>query len=283
MVTKRKSVAKRDATTDTVVPMSVCEAMQISIRMGVFIALALFLLTGVWGIHRYLYLSQNLAEMSFTGTDEQFVPNSSAEITFSFSDLHEDASVARDMVTTQVEKAYVALAQSEGVYKKDVQTIGYTIHPEYEHPSPKTLLIDAMDVSPKFLGYRVTHTTTITVRDLDRLGTILTLLTDFDPETITGPLFTPDEKTKAYAEEFAISQAIAKARSQAHTIAQFSDLRLERIVRITVYDNDSSPLYRRESLTATFGDTPQSKAVPIQPGEQRIRKTAVISYEVQEE
>ena len=141
---------------------------------------------------------------------------------------------------------------------------------------------DTIDTSPKLLGYRVTHTTTITVRDLDHLGTILTLLTDFDPETITGPLFIPDEKTKAYAEENAIAQAIAKARAQAYTITQFSDLRLKRIVRITVYDNDSSPLYRRESLTATFDDTPQSKAVPIQPGEQRIRKTAVISYEVVE-
>ena len=102
MVTKTKSSTKRDTKADTKI--STCEAIQISIRMGVFIALALFLLTGVWGIHRYLYLSQNLAEMSFTGTDEMFIPNSTAEITFSFSDLQEDASKARDTVTTRVER-----------------------------------------------------------------------------------------------------------------------------------------------------------------------------------
>ena len=282
MVTKRKGVTKHDTKTDITPPMSVCEAMQISIRMGVFIALALFLLTGVWGIHRYLHLSQRPAEMSFTGTDEQLVPNSTAEITFSFSDLQKDVSLARDAVTTQAEKAYAALAQLDGIYENDVQTTGYIIYPEYEHSSSETLLRDVEHESPELLGYRVTHTTTVTVRDINRLGTILTLLTDFGPETITGPLFIPDEKTKSYAEEYAVAQAITKARTQAHTIAHISGLRLKRIVRINVYDDDPSPLYRQKSLTTTFDDALPSKAVPIQPGEQSIRKTAVISYEIEE-
>ena len=280
MVTKDKSVRRG---TSMNIKMSPCEAIQISIRMGACLALALFLLTGIWGIREYVRTLQEPVEMSFTGTGERVIENDTAEITFSFSDFQQDVSSARDTVSTHAQNAYILIAQSniDGV---DIQTTGYTIYPEYEYPSPETFSFNA-GVSPKFLGYRVSHTSTVTARNIEDVGTLLTMLTDLNPETVTGPLFAPDEEEEKYAEDYATERAIHNAKIRAHKVAQSSGFHLKKITRINTYKDILPPhIYGREpSAFSEFDDVPQSKTVPIHRGERKVRQTAVITYEVTEQ
>ncbi len=136
VTTKRKSAVKR--TTKSKVPETVpkapaCQALQISIKMGVLIAFSVFLLTGVWGIREYIHIVREPIEMSFTGVGEHFVANNTAKITFSFSDRQQDITAARDTVTAQVQDAYAALTRAN-IAEKDIQTTGYTVYPGIQVP-----------------------------------------------------------------------------------------------------------------------------------------------------
>ena len=282
MVTKNKSIGKRSTKNKTtkVTKKSACEAIQVSIRMGVFIALTIFLLTGVWGIQEYVHTTQESAEMSFTGIGEHFIANDTAKITFSFSDLQQDVSVARDTVTEKVQSAYTALAQLN-IANTDIQTTGYTIYPEYEYSRPE-LSPFLTERTSELLGYRVSHTTTVVIRAIENVGNVLTMLTNLNPETITGPIFSADEEHERYAKDIATIKAIHDAKIRAHKIAQLSNLHLKKITRINVYENQVRPYARLESASVALDEKVQSETVPIQQGEHKIQQTAVITYEVEE-
>ena len=267
MVTKKRSAAKRDTKTNTA---SACEAMQITIRMGVCIALTLFLLTGVWGIHKYLDNTQERPTLSFTGTGEYFITNSVAEITVSFSSVQQNVSAARDTVAAQAQNAYTALTRHD-IADKDMQTIAYTVRPEYRYNNTET---------PKLIGYRVSHTTTITVRNTENVSAVLTDLTNLNPETIDGPVFTPCDDDRKYAENVAAIKAIYDAKKRAHKIARLSDFRLKKITHINLYEDNPSPYRKLEYATAAFDSGTQSKPIPIHRGERRVQKSAVITYEI---
>ena len=285
MVTaKRKSVKKRatsttkSTATNPATP-STCQALLLSIKAGVLIALAIFLLTGVWGMREYIHTLQEPAEMSFTGTGEHFITNSTAKIRFSFSNVQQDISAARDTVAKQAQNAYTLLTQAN-IAKTDIQTTSYTIHPEYERPTPTQPLLTTRPAN--LIGYRVSHTTTVVIRDSEKIGPILAALTDLNPETVTGPQFSPDETHKRYAKDIATIKAIHDAKSRAYKIAHLSDLRLKKIKHINIYENSIRPYARLESASIAFDNTAQTKTVPIQEGEQKIQQTAVITYEVEE-
>lgn len=284
MVTKSKSAKKRTVSTTKNKPAestapSTCKAIQISIKMGVLIALAVFLLTSAWGIQEYIHTIQEPAEMSFTGSGEHLITNNTAKITFSFSDLQQDITAARDTVITRVQNAYTLLTQAN-ITETDIQTTGYTIYPEYERPTP----IPSSRFSERpsnLLGYRVSHTTTVTIKEVEKIGTILAMLTDLNPETITGPHFSADAEQEKYAKDVATIKAIHDAKIRAYKITKLSNLRLKKITRINVYENNTRPYARLESASATF-DTAEQQAVPIQQGEQKIQQTATITYEIEE-
>ncbi len=287
MVTKRKSVKSvgkhtTKSKTSGTATMSACNAMRISIRIGVCIALAIFLLTGAWGIREYMHTIQESAEMSFTGIGEQFITNNTAKITFSFSDLQQDVSAARDIVTARVQDAYAVLTQAN-IADTDIQTTGYTIYPEYEYSLPEIPPF-LTERTPELLGYRVSHTTTVVIRAIENVGTILTMLTDLNPETVTGPLFAADEEHERYVKDIATIKAIHDAKIRAYKIAQLSNLRLKKIIHINVYENKTRPYARLESASTAFNQPAQQEtAVPIQQGEQKIQQTAVITYEIEEQ
>ncbi|MCY4577386.1 MAG: SIMPL domain-containing protein [Candidatus Kaiserbacteria bacterium] len=277
MVITKKSSTKRNTKTSAVA--TPCEAMQIAIRMGVWVALALFLLTGVWGIHTYLNTTQTRAEITFTGTGEYLVTNNVAEVTIAFSEVQQDISAARNTVAAQAQDAYAILEQ-HNIANADIQTTGYTIFPEYEYPTPETHPL-ATSRAPKHIGYRVSHTTTIMIRDLENISTILTALTNLNPERMTGPIFTACDKDKKYAEDIATIRALHDAKIRARKVAHQSGFKLKKITRVNTYESNPTP-YRRVESAIAVDEAPQVKMVPIQEGEQKIQKTAVITYEIEE-
>ena len=288
MTTKRKSAKKRATSTTTksnnteTTTMSACETVRITIRAGVLIALAIFLLTGAWGIREYIHTTQESAEMSFTGIGKHSIPNdtNTAKITFSFSNVHQDVSIAQEEVIKQVENAYEALKYVD-IPDADIQTVSYTIRPEYKRPTEPTAPFTTSRPTD-LIGYRVSHTTTVTIKEIGNVGSVLATLTDRNPETLTSPLFSADEEHKSYAKDIATIKAIHDAKIRAYKIARLSNLRLKKITRINVYENNPRPSYARLE-SAQFNEGPQAKEVPIQQGEQRIQQTAVITYEVEEQ
>ena len=287
MVTKRKTAKSKSSTaSDTknnteAKTVGTCEAIQISIRMGVYIALTLFLLTGIWGVKEYIRTPREPAEITFTGTGEYYITNNTATIAFTFSETQKEVTKARDTVTRKAYDAYTELARL-GIAEKDIQTTNYTIHPEYKYtPRPLT----GSD-EKELIGYRAAHTTTIIIRNLDAMGTILNSITNLQPTILTGPTFMPDEENRKAAEEIAIAKALYNAKTRAYTIADMTHIRLKKITDITIYDSNP-PSYRKLGTAAAVHTDDiaaySSESIPIYQGENKIAKTAKITFQIEQD
>ena len=77
----------------------------------------------------------------------------------------EQVAAALEQTSEKVAKI-LALAGSSGIAEADVQTEDVSIHPVYEDTRGETKL-------PAIVGYRVSNSVTIRVRELGRLGDLL--------------------------------------------------------------------------------------------------------------
>src|SRR5690606_22979516 len=78
------------------------------------------------------------------------------------------------------------------------------------------------------VGYTVTNSYSVKVRDLDKVSDIAKVLTDTSVSSLYGPNFSIDDSKSV--EQRARAQAIADAKSQAHVLARQLGVRLGKIV-----------------------------------------------------
>lgn len=119
--------------------------------------------------------------------------------TAGFSVEAKDATIkeAQDVVTKKMNDILDFL-KSSGIAEKDIKTVNYSAYPEYSYPSCYSGNCPAQE--PKLLGYRVTHSVSVKIRDTSKLGDIIGGIGSYDPTTMTGPDFTVDNPDAVNAE-----------------------------------------------------------------------------------
>lgn len=109
--------------------------------------------------------------------------------------------------------AIVEVVKARGLEDRDIQTVSFNIWPRYEFPE---VLVDGSRVRRQTLvGYTVSNTASIKIRDLDAVGEIIddVAAAGGDPTRINGINFTIED-TSGYMEQLredAVADAIAKA------------------------------------------------------------------------
>ena len=243
-------------------------------RKAVFGALTLFLLTGMWGILHGVGSLSEPSTMDFSGFGEVVAGNTVAQMSFSFSDINDDVTKAREVVSGKVDKAYAVLKKM-GVADKDIQTTRYNIYPEYDYVYPAAGRSGRNELS----GYRVSHTTNIRIRDLEKTGLIIDAITAFKPTNVDNLSFTLDEKERKQLEERALALAINDAKDRARRVAKDANLRLKDIVGIRSYvDSAPYPKYGYERVALLSADT--APTTPIAQGEDTISVSVTITYKI---
>jgi uncharacterized protein YggE len=105
--------------------------------------------------------------------------------------------------------------------ESDVRTTGYSVNPEYRDQSNNRILI----------GYVVTHSLLVTLRDISKVGTLLDLAGGAGA-TELGTVSFGTSKQKEYQLQ-ALSLAVADARTKADVIAQTTGRAVTRVVKVT--------------------------------------------------
>ncbi|MDO8669211.1 MAG: SIMPL domain-containing protein [Candidatus Buchananbacteria bacterium] len=184
------------------------------------------------------------------------------------------------------EKVTVAAAQKENTEKmnaivkslkddfkidgNDIKTSQYNIYPRY----------DWTNGSQRIIGYSVSQSVEIRVRDFDKIGNILAKAAELGTNTLNGPTFTIDdpEVYKAQARE----KAIAQAKEKAKVLADQVGIKLGNIINFS--ENFGYPIANTYSNDMAFGlggGTEKSLPAPdIQAGSEEINVTINISYEI---
>ncbi|GAB4517321.1 MAG: SIMPL domain-containing protein [Roseibium sp.] len=162
--------------------------------------------------------------------------------------------------------AVIEAIKAEGIEAKDIQTRGFGIFPRYDHSK-------SSEGRPEITGYEVRNGVEVNVRDLARLGGLLTLVVDSGANAVDSIRFEvsdPEEKL-----DEARRKAVAAARHKAGIFAAAAGVDLGAIVSISE-TGTSLPgpvMMRAEGLMMA-----KSGPVPVEAGEETIAANVTIRW-----
>ncbi len=239
--------------------------------------LALFLLAltinafGNLGRSTNPYMNTITVEGTGKGTS---IPNLAV---ISFSVTEEGATVA-EAQGKATEKTDGALSGVEGlgIEEKDVKTIAYNVYPKYDNVYCASGYCP--NVSPKIIGYQVSQTIEVKVRDTDKAGDVLQALGSLNVQNISGPNFTVDEDDaiKNVAREEAIKEAKAKAKALAEELG----VSLGKVVSFYEMPAGGSPYYGYGGMEKAMDVAAPQSAPSLPVGENETNITVSITYEI---
>jgi len=183
----------------------------------------------------------------------------------------QEATVAEaQQKTAEAMDAVMNVLDSYNIEEKDIQTQQYSIQPVYSWDDNKR--------QQTLIGYRVTNTVIVKIRDIDDAGGIIdaAVATGGDYTRINSIYFTVDEPEACYEE--ARNKAMADAKDKAEQLAHLGGVKLGKPTYINEYSGYVSPpgVYRDY-------DVAESSAVPetaISPGETEIQLTVQVVYSI---
>jgi len=185
-------------------------------------------------------------------------------------------------VTTDGDTANLALAENNtrmttvlqkvgalGIPESDVQTSELSVYPRYAQPDP------AKPQAPQqIVGYSVSNTVTLTVRDLARLGEAL------DQFVSAAGANTVRELSFGFADPTALQddarrKAMTDAKRKAELYAAAAGAKVGQILEVSE-DTVSSPEPFQPMMRMQA-----SAAVPIAPGQNKLSATVRVVYELE--
>jgi uncharacterized protein YggE len=206
--------------------------------------------------------------LTLTGTGEVFAEPDTALIS---SGVVTEAKTAREALDANNEAiaAVIAAIKDAGIEPKDIQTSGFTVQPRYHYPKKS----DEAE-APKIVGYRVSNTVTVKVRDLAKLGGVLDKAVTVGANNISGIDFLVSDADKRLDEARAI--AMKDAIRKAGIYADAAGVKLTRIVSINEVGG-YRPMPRKAAMAMRAEAAP---SVPVEAGEQALSVEVNVTWEI---
>jgi uncharacterized protein YggE len=170
------------------------------------------------------------------------------------------AMVAKNM------EAILAAVKAAGVEEKDITTQNFWLSPEYDYNNGSQIL----------RGYQANQSLSVKVRDLDKVGDVLTAATNAGANQAGGVSFSIDNPETAKAK--ARNDAIAQAKEKAQTIASSLGMKLGKVTSFSEGGGYTPvPMYARDMAMGA-----ESKAsLELPAGEQEITVSVSLTYELE--
>ena len=158
----------------------------------------------------------------------------------------------------RIQQRVIAAIRALGIAADQISTIGYNVFPEYRHDPPTR--------EPRLVGYRVSNTVSVEVRQIDQVGPVLDAALGAGANNIAGLRFY--SSTAEVARREAMARAVATARADAETLARAAGGSLGELLEANVgayyAPPPPMPMMRAEAMAQDVANT------PISPGEQTI-------------
>ena len=163
----------------------------------------------------------NTVTASGAGTT-QAVPDT-AEMSFGVSTMSANAKSALDEAARSAEQIAAAL-KKQGIAGEDIQTRDVSVYPQTVDEDGKQVIT----------GYQASLSVQVKVRDIAKLGEIISAANAAGANTISGPTFTIDDPAPARAK--AIEEAVADARKSAEAMAKAADKSVGAVLSMSSSD-----------------------------------------------
>lgn len=167
--------------------------------------------------------------------------------------------------------AAVDYIKSQGVDDKDIQTSSYNLSPKYVYDeTTKRNYID---------GYTMTQTTSVKVRDLNKVADILGGLSDKGVNQIGSVIFTVDDPDK-YLDQ-ARTDAFNKAAAKAKIMAKINRVRIVKVINFYESQGGPIPYYNNYGKEGALGTQTVSVAPSISTGSSDLTVQVSVTYEIE--
>ncbi len=204
--------------------------------------------------------------VSVTGSAQVHLAPDIAYITIG---VHTESATAGEAVSSNNDKAQkVADAlKAQGIDPKDIQTTNFSIYPNQQFgPNGEN----------KGTTYMVDNSVFVTLRDLSKMGTVLTAATDAGANSISGIQFDVADKTDALSQ--ARQKAVADAKKTADELANAAGVTLGPVQNIS-YTTGSVPIPMYDARGG--GAAAPAISVPISPGQITVSVDVTVAYQIQ--
>jgi uncharacterized protein YggE len=199
-----------------------------------------------------------------TGEARVTAPPDQAEIDVGVITRGETARRAADQNARETARVLAELNKHlEGA--GGIQTVGYSVHPEYRYPREGR--------EPQISGYVATNVVRVTVTNLDRVGDIVDIAVGAGANRIQRIRFMLKDQEAVYHQ--ALGQAADRAEAEANALASALGL---RVVRVFSAAEESAPV-------RPFVDAPRTAALaaestPVEPGTVDVDARVLLTVEV---
>jgi uncharacterized protein len=214
----------------------------------------------------------NQDRFSVTGSGVVYAKADIANITIGFkTELKKEAALAAQESSLKM-NAIIDSLNELGIEEKDIKTTDYNLRPVYTWLEKEGQVLQ---------GYEVFQNVTVKVRELDKIGEVISRTTEKGANQVGSVNFSIDDEYELKNE--ARELAIEKAKEKAQLIAAQSGMKLGRIK--SVYENDNinypMPMYANAKMEMADGLGGVAVDVSnIQVGQNEIRVEVTLVYEV---
>lgn len=212
----------------------------------------------------------NQDRFSITGSGTVYAKADIANIEVGLKTATKKTAAEATIESTDKMNRITAELSKLDIADKDIKTSNYTLSPVYNWTNVK---------GQELIGYEVTQTLTLKIRDLGKISDVITKTTEQGANQVGNISFTIDDEfaLKNQAREMAIT----KAKEKAMLIAGQSGMKLGKVT--SVYEN-SNPvinpvMYSNAKLDMATNES--AIATPnIQTGQNEIKVDVTLTYEV---
>ena len=194
---------------------------------------------------------------------------------FSFSVLTEGGTDLEKLQKENTDKsnAVIAFLKDNNVDEEDIKSESYNVYPTYQYYE-----CNPYGICPpaKISGYRVEHSVSVTVRNLEAVGILLSGVVENGANTVSGINFEVDDLDKV--ENEARIAAIANAQEKAKAIAGAGGFRIGKIT--SIYTVNPDPYYYAKGGGEMSTESAMYTSPQIEPGSQKVSVTVDITYEI---
>lgn len=193
-----------------------------------------------------------------------------AIVTLGVSARGDTAQAAQQAQSTRMSTVMEA-ARAAGVEERDVQTVGFSLEPQYIYPRNE---------SPRITGYVSRNTVSIRVRDLSRVSGLIDGTVAEGANELQGIQFTfQDEESSRDA---ARAQALQTARARAEAYAEAARMRVVQMLSITEPGGTVPVPYARDGrgYIARAVAPEQAANVQISAGELDAQSAVTVVFEL---
>ena len=205
--------------------------------------------------------------ISVAGTSEINVAPDQVVLSLGVESRDRDLNVAKSQNDARI-KRILGLARGAGVEPKDIQTSTLTMGANYSE-----------EKLPRFLGYEVSQTTTITLRDLSKYESLMTKLLQAGTNRVNGIYFGISE-TRKYRDE-ARSKAIHAAKEKAVAMAADLGQTVGKPLEISEEGGWNAYQYSANAFIPEKKARAEGEESTVAPGEVTIRASVKVSFQLE--